>query len=124
MQRPSRPARFTFVQVTKESCMRLTLILAAIGLCAIPALPASSAGAQSWRDHREYRGEVREEWRECRRELRRADSRREYRRELRECRRELADARRDYRRDWRDGDRRWGHHHDRRYRDGRRWRRW
>ena len=113
--------------------MRIILAAAALGLLVVPALPASSADAQSWR-YRSYDREVRQELRECRRELRRADSRREYRRELRECRRELREARRDRRYDRR-WDRRWDRRHayrwydrrgrDRYYWDGWRWRsRW
>ena len=104
--------------------MRIILAAFGLGLLAVPALPASSADAQSWRHHRGYYGdEVRQERRECRRELRRADTRREFRRELRECRREIARAQ--WSRDWRHDRRWWGRSHNPRYWDGRRWRyRW
>ena len=104
--------------------MRIIFAAVGLGLLAVPALPASSADAQSWRYQRGYYGnEVRQERRECRRELRRADTRREFRRELRECRREIARAQ--WSRDWRH-DRRWyGRSHNPRYWNGRRWRhRW
>jgi len=78
--------------------MRILIIaasLAAIGLSSVPA----SAEAQSWRDRREYREDVREAYRDYHRDMRRADSRRDVREARRDLRRDLREARRDYRRD-------------------------
>lgn len=92
------------------------LFLALAALVAVPAsaivLPAA-AEAQSRRDYRDYRGDVRDAQRDYRREIRRADGPRDLRDARRDYYRDVRGARRDLRRDgWRGGR---GYYHAPRY---------
>jgi Ni/Co efflux regulator RcnB len=93
--------------------MRKLITAALLAAVAIPtiALPGT-ASAQSNRELRRDRQDIREERRELRQAYRTGD-----RRDIREERRDLREARREYREDLRDRDRAWGRDDWRRYRN-------
>lgn len=92
--------------------MRKFITAALFAAVALPAVAVpSAASAQSQRELRRDRQDIREERRELRNAYRSGD-----RRDIREERRDVREARREYREDLRDRDRNWGRDDWRRYR--------